>query len=232
MSVPPPPPPGAPPPPDPDPNDPAGGSPAPASGQPVPPPAPVPGQPAPPAAGYPAATAPGYPAAPSAPQNGFGTVALVMGILQFLCLGPLGSILAIVFGWLGMSRAKQGLATNKGVAKAGFILGIVGLVLGLLSLIVLAILGAAGVFNQIDTTKAARLIEEDISYQTGTDVKVTCPDSVRIEAGATFDCVATAKGTTATVEVTQVDDKGNVTWRVVGDYPGGYPPEWAGYSYN
>lgn len=60
------------------------------------------------------------------PQNGMGTAALVMGILQFFCLGVIGSILAIVFGRIGIQRADQGLATNRGTAKAGVILGIVG----------------------------------------------------------------------------------------------------------
>jgi len=58
-----------------------------------------------------------------------GTAALVFGILQFFCFPLLGSILAIIFGRIGMTRADQGLATNRGSAKAGFILGIIGLVL-------------------------------------------------------------------------------------------------------
>ena len=47
------------------------------------------------------------------PQNGMGTAALVMGILQFFCLGFIGSILAIVFGKIGMNKAEiieRGLA--------------------------------------------------------------------------------------------------------------------------
>jgi hypothetical protein len=55
-----------------------------------------------------------------APQNGMGTTSLVMGILQFVCLGPIASVLAIIFGRIGMAKAKQGQATNGGVAKAGF----------------------------------------------------------------------------------------------------------------
>ncbi len=78
-----------------------------------------------------------YPAVPEStpgpagapPQNGMGTAALVMGILQFFCLGIVGSILAIVFGKIGMKKADQGLATNRGNAKAGFVLGIIGLAL-------------------------------------------------------------------------------------------------------
>jgi len=71
----------------------------------------------------------------AAPQNGMGTAALVMGIVQFFCLGTIGSILAVVFGKIGMNKADQGLATNRGSAKAGFILGIIGLVLSALVLI-------------------------------------------------------------------------------------------------
>lgn len=64
---------------------------------------------------------------PAMPRNGMGTAALVMGILQFLCLGTIGSILAVVFGKIGMTRADEGLATNRGAAKAGFVLGIIGI---------------------------------------------------------------------------------------------------------
>lgn len=71
-----------------------------------------------------------------APQNGMGTAALVMGILQFFCLGTVGSILAVIFGKIGMNKADQGLANNRGSAKAGFVLGIVGLALSAVGLIV------------------------------------------------------------------------------------------------
>jgi uncharacterized membrane protein len=71
-----------------------------------------------------------------APQNGLGTAALVMGILQFFCLGTIGSVLALIFGKIGMNKADQGLATNRGVAKAGFVLGIVGLALTAVGIIV------------------------------------------------------------------------------------------------
>lgn len=58
-----------------------------------------------------------------------------MGILQFMCLGPIGSILAVIFGKIGMNKADRGEATNRGVAKAGFILGIIGLILSVLGAI-------------------------------------------------------------------------------------------------
>jgi len=85
---------------------------------------------------------PGQPAA-AAPQNGMGTAALIMGILQFFCLGTIGTILAIVFGKIGMNKAEQGLATNGGAAKAGFILGIIGAVLTVIGIVIYIIVFAA-----------------------------------------------------------------------------------------
>jgi uncharacterized membrane protein len=78
------------------------------------------------------------------PQNGMGTAALVLGILQFFCLGTIGAILAIIFGKIGMNRADQGLATNRGAAKAGFILGWIGVILSVIGLIVFIIVAASG----------------------------------------------------------------------------------------
>ena len=46
---------------------------------------------------------------------------------------------------------------------------------------------------------------------------VSCPDDVPAEAGRTFGCNASnPEGTTIAIEVTQTDDKGNVTYKVVG----------------
>lgn len=77
------------------------------------------------------------------PQNGMGTAALVLGIIG--CIPIIGGILAIIFGRIGMRNAEQGLATNGGVAKAGFILGIIGLVLAVIGVILYVIVFAAAV---------------------------------------------------------------------------------------
>ena len=71
---------------------------------------------------------------PAPRENGMGTAALVLGILGLLCLGPIGSVPAIVFGRIGITRADQGLADNKSSAQWGFWLGIVGLVLSVLGI--------------------------------------------------------------------------------------------------
>jgi hypothetical protein len=77
----------------------------------------------------------------AAPQNTAGTTALVTGIVGILCCG-LVSIIAIWQGRKGMALADSGQATNRGVAQAGFILGIVGVVLWVIGIVV-RVAGAA-----------------------------------------------------------------------------------------
>jgi hypothetical protein len=96
---------------------------------PPPPPGPPPGSPPPPPPGMPA----GQPAYGAAPQNGMGTAALILSILGIIgCIPIVGGVLGIVFGKMGMKAAQEGRATNEGQAKAGFIIGIIGLVLWVL----------------------------------------------------------------------------------------------------
>lgn len=66
------------------------------------------------------------------PTNGMATASLVLGILGFFL--PILSILALIFGGIGISKANQG-ATGKGLAIAGLVLGIVG------TLVLLYVLG-------------------------------------------------------------------------------------------
>ncbi|BCK66738.1 hypothetical protein Srufu_006910 [Streptomyces libani subsp. rufus] len=79
-----------------------------------------------------------YPMAPlPAPQarNGMGITALVLGIVGLVLglliilfwMSWLPALLAVIFGSVGMSQARRGRATNKGMALAGVILGVVGL---------------------------------------------------------------------------------------------------------
>lgn len=99
--------------------------------------------------GSPPANQPGYgqpaPGGPvGSPKNGLGVAALVLGILALLTSftvlgGVLFGLLAIVLGLVGRGRAKRGEATNGGMALAGVILG----VLGLLISVALIALGAS-----------------------------------------------------------------------------------------
>jgi hypothetical protein len=65
--------------------------------------------------------------------NGLGIAALVLGIVAVLLgvvlVGAVFGLVAIVVGVVGRSRAKQGRATNGGVALAGALLGALGVLI-------------------------------------------------------------------------------------------------------
>ncbi|MEV7295589.1 DUF4190 domain-containing protein [Streptomyces microflavus] len=148
---------------------PGGFGPAP-SAVPPPPTGPVgPGQAPPPTGhyGYPAPPAqpyggyPGYdpyggqqPWGPQ-PSNGLGTAALVLGIISVVGFCMYGvnivlGILALIFGIIGLGRAKRGEATNRGMAIAGIITGSIGIVIGsvLLGFIIWAIANDGSNFEE------------------------------------------------------------------------------------
>ena len=97
------------------------------------PPAPPPSQPSGPP--------PGYPQGP--PQQGYGQPARTNGlaiasmILGIVWLCWLGSILAVIFGHVALGQIKNsgGTQTGRGFAIAGLILGYLGVVTLILSLI-------------------------------------------------------------------------------------------------
>ncbi|MFE0184225.1 DUF4190 domain-containing protein [Streptomyces olivaceus] len=129
----------------------------------VPPPPVAPGGPAPaPGAapgygypGYPQGYSQGYgwPGMPMPPQNGMGTASMVLGILAcaLFCMYGVVSVvlgvLAVVFGVKGRRRAEQGLANNHGQAQAGFVMGIVGIILGVVVIALIAI-GITAAINE------------------------------------------------------------------------------------
>jgi len=100
-------------------------------------------------------------AAPVTPSNGMGIASLIFGIVQFFCIPFIGGILAIVFGRIGINKAKRGEATNGGVAKAGFWLGIVGLVLSVIGGIIAIIVIIVAV-NLVNTNT-----DPQINHETG-----------------------------------------------------------------
>lgn len=109
------------------------------SNEPYPPPLPGP----PPYQGPPTYQGyPGYPGYPAQPQqNGLGTASMVLGIIAvvgFWSSWPalIMAVLAIIFGGVGISRANSGRASNKGMAVAGLVLGIVAIALFVLAVVV------------------------------------------------------------------------------------------------
>lgn len=148
----------------------------------TPPPAPAPDAvtPMPPPPGattYPVAPAAGTSMA--APQNGMGTASLVMAILQFICLGPIASVLAIVFGKIGMNKAKKGLATNGTMAKVGFWLGIVGLILSVIGIIIAVIaigFGVKVVADSVDLANNSKTGLSDGNYEMNPNTSIRIND--------------------------------------------------------
>lgn len=77
----------------------------------------------------------GVPAGNAAPKNGMGIAALVLGIVGLTvgwCAYGIPSILAVIFGAIGVKNAKAGKADNRTVALWGMWLGIVGVAIGLI----------------------------------------------------------------------------------------------------
>ena len=105
----------------------------PAAAAPPPPPPPY----ATPQYQYPAQYGPGRPVATT---NGLAVASLVLGILT-LC--GIGSILAVIFGYVGKGQIDRsgGAQSGRGLAIAGIVLGWIGIGL-LVIFIVLAIIGA------------------------------------------------------------------------------------------
>ncbi len=83
--------------------------------------------------------------------------------------------------------------------------------------VVLCIALVAGCGTQtIDMGEAEGEIASGIEAQTDAkDVEVACPDDIEVEKDATFECEATAPGgLQETVTVTQLDDEGNLDWKL------------------
>jgi hypothetical protein len=85
------------------------------------------------------------PSGPWAPQstNGLAIASLILGIVGWLACG-VGSVLAIIFGFIASAqiRDSRGRQGGSGMAKAGIILGFVGVALFALWIVVIAVSGS------------------------------------------------------------------------------------------
>ena len=79
-------------------------------------------------------------AAPSGSSNGAATAALVLGILTFFCLGPVGALLAIILGFIGLKKAKE-IGVGRGSSIAGIVLGGIGMVASVAVFIIFVVAG-------------------------------------------------------------------------------------------
>ena len=95
--------------------------------------------------------------APTVPKtNGMAITGLVMGILTWTfglcCGGPVFAVLGIIFSAVGISQINKstGKSTGKGMAVAGLILSIVGL---LVTVLILILFGVMGLWEELSKQK-------------------------------------------------------------------------------
>ncbi len=77
---------------------------------------------------------PNPPQSGSSPDNGYGTAAMVMGILSLTVLGFIGAILALVFASISVREVGP-----NGPATAGKVMGIISLAITGVALVVIVI---------------------------------------------------------------------------------------------
>jgi len=96
---------------------------------------------APPA--YGATTPYGYsPYQPSRGTNGFAIASMVLGIIWIYWIG---SVLAIIFGFIAYSQIKERNQGGRGMATAGLILGFIGIAFLVLAILIVALGSSATV---------------------------------------------------------------------------------------
>ena len=84
--------------------------------------------------------------------------------------------------------------------------------------LVAVILVAVGCTKSLDTSSLESALKSQVESEfNASGLTISCPDNIKVEAGGTFECTASGpSGQTFTIEVTQTDDKGNVTWKPSG----------------
>ncbi len=159
---------------------------------------------------------PGWDDAEPERTDGGAIAALVLAIASFLLLPLIGSVVALFLA----AGAEQRIATSggtlggAGMVKAAKIVAWVHLALlavAAVSLLLILLIANAG-DETLDLERAEDEITESLQAEyVGVSVeRVTCPDDVKVEEGATFTCTTQIDGQDFAVTVTQEDDQGSV----------------------
>jgi Domain of unknown function (DUF4333) len=87
----------------------------------------------------------------------------------------------------------------------------------LVAIVLLA--GACSRTKTLDGTQLEQQIATDMQTHLQLEgVTVSCRDDIEVATGGTFTCTATdADGTSMTIQGTQTDDQGKVTYKVAGE---------------
>ena len=89
------------------------------------------------------------------------------------------------------------------------------------------LLGASCGKTVLDTGHLQDTLRQQMEAQLGArNITVTCPSDVKVQAGGTFKCsVLVPASGTLTIDVTQTDDRGDVSYQIVGlTLPSSSPP--------
>jgi hypothetical protein len=78
----------------------------------------------------------------------------------------------------------------------------------------LLMLVAVACSKTIDSTSLESSIKTQLATKGVPGATVSCPDDIKAEKGGTFTCTASAQGQTVTLQITQTDDQGHVTFKV------------------
>jgi uncharacterized membrane protein len=86
---------------------------------------------------------------PDASPSGMAVASLILGIASWFALPMLGAVIGAVLGWIEMNRIERGEspAAGRTIAKIGFWLSIVNIVLGVLLSAAVVVLIVAGVLS-------------------------------------------------------------------------------------
>ena len=109
-----------------------------------------------------------HPRQHQSPKNGMGIAALVLGVLSlfswFLLIGGLLGLVAIILGFLARAKVKRGEANNGGMALAGIITGVIGLLLT-----VAVVAGVAALFNNAEFSNLTECLQDAAGDQEAID---------------------------------------------------------------
>lgn len=166
---------------------------------------------------------------PAAPRNGLGTAGFVLGLVGLLiAMIPIVGIIAwpmvilgLIFSIVGFTRARKGLATNKGLSIAGIVLSAIGL---LVCVLWAAAFGKAAVDVNEEANRVATVQYEvtgdaknvTISYTTfGEGVSSNQEPVATLPWSKQLDTKGFMKGGSLTV--TTGEEGGTITCKVVVD---------------
>ncbi|HSI33939.1 MAG: DUF4190 domain-containing protein [Phycisphaerae bacterium] len=155
---------------------------------------------------------PAYAPAGPRPSNGPAVTSLVCGIAGIIPFVP--SLLALVFGMVGLNRAKQLGGTGRGMAVSGLVLGILGLVLWTWGFT--AFFSSAKQYKQLSHTFVTALAQGDVDKAVGMSHSKMTRDQIAQPAAA-LQTLGALGDITVTDVKSEVSTEAGKRWTVTGD---------------